>query len=381
MATVTSSRRRSERASGSTKVAASTPKPRRTSAKPQAGPIKPATRTSSETRNPNRVRAGFNQSNKPGAGRVTGTMGRAKPATPAPVTTSKPSGGLVNSNKPSMRQIQAKAEAARARAAGQPGIKGAIKLPNSAQRGTNLPRQGANALSTPRKPPTSTAKPGGALARIPKTLPPGVKGGAITTAAKGLGAVAERVAVPIAIGQSLNTLFNPKSEMNQRDAKILAALNKQFKGKYGDRFKNPSQGGSITKAQTVGGYKSSKAPMPKGASDALREKSYASLQKFQLPKASAPKKLAATSARSTAPKATAPKSTAPKSTAPRKSASQADTEFSGLSAADLMKGYGMRVNQTFSAESPSKPKRQSLKEQTAEIKKMIEESKKRQGKG
>lgn len=156
MATVTSSRRRSERASGSTKVAASTPKPRQTSVGnrgAQQGPLKPATRTSSETRNPNRVRAGLNQINKPlnpgTPGRVTGTTGRAKPATPARVTTSKPSGGLVNSNKPSMRQIQAKAEAARAQAAGQPGIKGPIKLPNSQRAGVNLPRTGAQVVKPP----------------------------------------------------------------------------------------------------------------------------------------------------------------------------------------------------------------------------------------
>jgi hypothetical protein len=55
---------------------------------------------------------------------------------------------------------------------------------------------------------------------------------------------------------------------------------------------------------------------------------------------------------------------------------------SSMSAADIMKGYGMRVNQTFGAESsPTPKKRQSLREQTADIKKMIEESKKRQGKG
>jgi hypothetical protein len=55
----------------------------------QQGPIKPkAPATSSETRNPNRVRAGVNQNNKPGAGRVTGTMGRPKPSTPARVTAS-----------------------------------------------------------------------------------------------------------------------------------------------------------------------------------------------------------------------------------------------------------------------------------------------------
>jgi hypothetical protein len=55
----------------------------------QQGPLKPKTpATSSETRNPNRVRAGVNQNNKPGAGRVTGTMGRPKPSTPTRVTSS-----------------------------------------------------------------------------------------------------------------------------------------------------------------------------------------------------------------------------------------------------------------------------------------------------
>lgn len=42
--------------------------------------------TNSAEKNPNRVRAGINQSNKPGAGRVTGTLGRPKPATPPKVT-------------------------------------------------------------------------------------------------------------------------------------------------------------------------------------------------------------------------------------------------------------------------------------------------------
>jgi hypothetical protein len=47
-----------------------------------------------------------------------------------------------------------------------------------------------------------------------------------------------------------------------------------------------------------------------------------------------------------------------------------------------MKGYGMRVNQTFAAESsPTPKKRQSLKDQVSEIKQMIAESKKRQGNG
>ena len=108
MATVTSSRRRSERASGSNKVAASTPKPRQTAVGnrgAQQGPVKPGTRTS-------------------------GTAS-------------------VNSNTPAMRQIQAKASAARAQASGQPGIKGPITLPNSRRAGVNLPRTGAQVVRPP----------------------------------------------------------------------------------------------------------------------------------------------------------------------------------------------------------------------------------------
>jgi hypothetical protein len=45
-----------------------------------------------------------------------------------------------------MRQIQAKADAARARAQGKPGIKGPINPPNSARAGQDLIRQGANRM-------------------------------------------------------------------------------------------------------------------------------------------------------------------------------------------------------------------------------------------
>jgi hypothetical protein len=45
-----------------------------------------------------------------------------------------------------MRQIQAKASAARSRAQGQPGIKGPIKLPNSQRAGVNLPKVGAGVV-------------------------------------------------------------------------------------------------------------------------------------------------------------------------------------------------------------------------------------------
>jgi hypothetical protein len=107
MATVTSSRRRNERGSGSKKVAASTPKPRQTSVGnrgAQAGPLKPGTRTS---------------------------------GTP-----------MVNSSSPAMRQIQAKASELRSQV--NQGVRSArqtaTSLPNSVRAGQNLVRQGAQSM-------------------------------------------------------------------------------------------------------------------------------------------------------------------------------------------------------------------------------------------
>jgi hypothetical protein len=85
----TSSSTRQARIKGNAGGSQPRPRPTQVSTMKQQGPIKPkAPATSSETRNPNRVRAGINQNNKPGAGRVTGTMGRPKPSTPARVTAS-----------------------------------------------------------------------------------------------------------------------------------------------------------------------------------------------------------------------------------------------------------------------------------------------------
>jgi hypothetical protein len=164
-----------------------------------------------------------------------------------------------------------------------------------------------------------------------------------------------------------------------------------------ERYNNLKQAlGGVDPAKYFGtklsGKGATKAPMPKGASAALREKSYASLQKFQLPKpkatakpaakASTPKASSAPTRSSVPVRSSAPARPAVKPAAARKPSAGPESEFSGMSVADMMKGYGMRVNQTFSAESAAlAKKRQSLKEQTAEIKKMIEESKKRQGKG
>jgi hypothetical protein len=49
-----------------------------------------ATVSTADTRNPNSVRAGLNQTNKPNNGRVTGTQGRPKPANPPKVTGGTP---------------------------------------------------------------------------------------------------------------------------------------------------------------------------------------------------------------------------------------------------------------------------------------------------
>lgn len=118
--------------------------------------------TNASTRDPNRVRAGLNQrSNVPGnPGRVTGTMGRRTPATPAKVTSSKPApAGMVNANKPTMRQIQAKADALRQRTQ-NPTPRGqgqAVRMPNSARQGVNLPKTGARVL---RQQAAGTTSPG-----------------------------------------------------------------------------------------------------------------------------------------------------------------------------------------------------------------------------
>ena len=125
------------------------------------------------------------------------------------------------------------------------------------------------------------------------------------------------------------------------------------------------------------------------APKSFNEKAYASQQKFAVPKPKKPTapKAATTPARSTAPSRSSTPARTPASRPAAKPAAKLKAPASmatesSLSASDIMKGYGMRVNQTFSAQSPSTPKkRESLKDQTASIKKMIEESKKRQGKG
>ena len=83
------------------------------------------------------------QVSDPWAGPKRASIGNVKPG---PATNPKRPPQMVNSNSATMRQIQAKADAARARAQGKPGIKGPINPPNSARAGKDLIRQGANRM-------------------------------------------------------------------------------------------------------------------------------------------------------------------------------------------------------------------------------------------
>ena len=83
------------------------------------------------------------QVSDPWAGPKRASIGNVKPGA---ATNPKRPPQMVNSNSATMRQIQAKADAARARAQGKPGIKGPINPPNSARAGKDLIRQGANRM-------------------------------------------------------------------------------------------------------------------------------------------------------------------------------------------------------------------------------------------
>ena len=233
MATVTSSRRRNERGSGSKKVAASTPKPRQTSVGnrgAQQGPLKPGTRTSSTS--------------------------------------------MVNSGSATMRQIQAKASAARAQAQGQKGISGPIKLPNSQRAGVNLPKVGAGVVKPPagQMNPVQSAmlKAQGAAAKAAAQVKRGAKvamqrqmntlatrgsvrpGRPIGGAVRGVaGAAIEQVAsaalsplarkAGTALGKSIKSSMTPKPTKKAADS---------FSGQYQKGKASPSKAPKMSKAKS-----------------------------------------------------------------------------------------------------------------------------------
>lgn len=232
-APVTGSRTRQERIKGTGKAPASTPKPRQTAVGnrgAQAGPMKPGTRTS---------------------------------GTP-----------MVNSSSPAMRQIQAKAAAARSRAQGQPGIKGPIKLPNSQRAGVNLPKVGAGVVkpAAGERNPVQSAmlKAQGAAAKAAAQVKRGAKaamerqmntlatrgsvrpgravggpgrgavGGAIEQAASAaLGPLARKAGT--ALGKSIKGAMTPKSTKKAADS---------FSGQYQKGGPSKKAGPKMSKAKS-----------------------------------------------------------------------------------------------------------------------------------
>jgi hypothetical protein len=164
---------------------------------------------------------------------------------------------------------------------------------------------------------------------------------------------------------------NQKTDIGKRASDAITSF---FKPAPNPRGPNPSK--STLKGSLVNG----KIQMTQVAKPKKPAAKPAAPKAATTPARSSAPSRSSAPARSTAPARTPASRPAAKPAAKPKAPASMATE-SSLSASDIMKGYGMRVNQTFSAESPSTPKkRQSLREQTAEIKKMIEESKKRQGK-
>jgi hypothetical protein len=358
------------------------------------------------------------------AGRPSGNIARPKPKAPAV----KPSG------------IKSAATVQRGRAILAPRVPTDIFLPNSQVRGTNLPSQGANALSTPRKPPapkppkkalpaagqsggsqspkgTTTPKRGGPV-RTPAQLAQERRSAAASRkAGAGVGTRASNAAPTTAKGNKPNIVTkglskagSPKGAGAGAVVEFINQLPEELRrartGYYNlskpnaDRYNNLKNAlGGVDPAKYFGTKLSGKGPTTakpktKPAGPALKGSMVNG--KIQMTQVAKPKKPAAKPAapkaataltrssapsRSSAPARTPASRPAAKTAAKPKAPASMATE-SLLSASDIMKGYGMRVNQTFAAESPSTPKkRESLKDQTASIKKMIEESKKRQGKG
>ena len=345
---VTSANSRQERIKKTGKAPASTPKGRQTTAMQR--PFKPGTKTSNTTTK----FAG--QKALPAAGQ----SGGSKP----PKGTTTPQRGGPTRTAAQLAQERRSAAASK-RAAANLGKRASNTVPKAGQgvakaggnfRAPGLPKGVANAVKGATKVATNVAKSGAGKAAVKTLSTLGKVGRGLGVAGAALGAI-----------PTINSIVNPRSEGNQQLAKAMAAVNKRYSSNYGPRFKKS------------------------GTAKSFNEKAYASQQKFNVPKPKSVAKPTAPKATSASSRSSAPgRSTtsartssrpAAKPAAKPKASSSSMTE-SSLSASDIMKGYGMRVNQTFGAESsPTPKKRQSLREQTADIKKMIEESKKRQGKG
>jgi hypothetical protein len=186
-----------------------------------------------------------------------------------------------------------------------------------------------------------------------------------------VGAVAERTLGPLAEKAGTALGKGPLTTLGRAIDDRLPGINSKDEARRKAAAAKPKAGLPALKGSMVNG----KIQMTQVA------KPKKPIAKPVAPKAATTPARSSALGRSSAPARTPTSRPAAKPAAKPKAPASMATE-SSMSASDIMKGYGMRVNQTFSAESPStSKKRQSLKDQTAEIKKMIEESKKRQGKG
>ena len=405
MATVTNSRRRGERSSGSNKVAASKPKLRQTSVANrgvQSGTPKPGTYTSNNTM----AKKPSPTNKRGGAQRKTGGKagGRA----------GKPSGPVAGTKDKTVRVPSSW----KAQTVDPTNQRGGNQRPTGGQAGGRAGRPAGN-IARP-KPKAPAAKPPAAKppqralpaagqsggSKPPKGTTTPMRGGPTLTAAQAAQLRRSAAAARAAGASRGQRAAGVATRVARGGAKALN-IRSAIVGAIADRTLSPlaqKAGTALGKGPltTLGRAIDDRLPGINSKDEGRRkapksfnEKAYASQQKFNVPKPKAPPKAKPVApARSSAPsRSSAPgrSTTSARTTASRpaakpaakpKASSSPMTESSMMSASDIMKGYGMRVNQTFSAQSPSTPKkRESLKDQTASIKKMIEESKKRQGKG
>ena len=324
-APVTSARTRQERIKNRGKAPASTPKGRQTTAMQR--PFKPGTKTSNTT-----GQRALPPGKKGGPLTTTKAPQRALPAAgqsggskPPKGTTTPQRGGPTRT---AAQLAQARRSAAAARAAGA--------------------AMGQRAMGVATKLGRGAAKAGNIRSAI-------------------VGAVAERTLGPLAQKAGTALGKGPLTTLGRAIDDRLPGINSKDEGRRKAAAAKPKSGLPALKGSMVNGK--------------IQMTQVAKPKKPAAPKAATAPTRSSTPSRSSALARSSASRPAAKPAAKPKAPVSMATE-SSMSAADIMKGYGMRVNQTFSAQSPSTPKkRESIKDQTASIKKMIEDSKKRQGKG
>jgi len=206
-----------------------------------------------------------------------------------------------------------------------------------------------------------------------------------------VGAVAERTLGPLAEKAGTALGKGPLTTLGRAIDDRLPGINSKDEARRKAAAAKPKAGLPALKGSMVNGkIQMTQVAKPK-AKPAAKPKPVAPKAATTPTRSSAPSRSSAPGRSTTSARTTASRPAAKPAAKPTASANKSNYQsmyssvknFSGGgSSTDPTKSYGTRVNSSFSAESPSSmTKRQSLKDQTASIKKMIEESKKRQGKG